>query len=134
MSGARWSLDGLSSAPVHPTSAVAHVNSQRALILTDMTGMWVDLGSNILCDMGAGEVYRGATKLANVEQCQEKCQDLAECQSITYFESNGLCACFSSLCTKTKKSKNTVSRRRTKNKNSENFRSKSSIENPRVDR
>ena len=91
---------------------VRFVNSQPPLILTDTARVWTEVGANIVCDVGAGELYLGKpTKTANVEQCQKLCQDAAGCHSITYFHNNGSCVHFGSLCAKTKGSDNTVSYR-----------------------
>ena len=78
-----------------------------------MRHIWVQLGSNTMCDAGAGEKYMPKTSqsASSIEACEKFCQDDSECRSITYF-SSGWCSHFSTECTKTKYVWKAISKRR----------------------
>jgi len=65
---------------------------------------WVDVGSKVVCDEGAGEVFLKSSsgKVSNIEQCKRSCHETAQCKSITYFKSR-YCSHFSTSCANTKR-------------------------------
>jgi len=69
---------------------------------------WMNIGSDITCDVSAGETYmknspgRGLT----LAECKKSCEGAAGCQSITWFSRSGWCSHFSTPCTKTTRQKN----------------------------
>ena len=81
----------------------------------DNQGLWVEIGSNIQCDISAGEKYLKSSpqKVPSIWQCKRSCQASVGCQSITYFQylNNGWCSHFSTPCTKHKKNTKAVSMR-----------------------
>ena len=78
-----------------------------------MRHIWVQLGSNTMCDAGAGEKYMPKTSqsASSIEACEKFCQDDSECKSITFYNS-GWCSHFSTECTNTKYSWKAISKRR----------------------
>jgi len=65
---------------------------------------WVDVGSKVVCDQGAGEVFLTSSsgKVSSLDQCKQSCHDAAQCKSITYFRSR-YCSHFSTSCANTKR-------------------------------
>ena len=89
--------------------ATAHCS---AFTGTKKPGVWQKIGSDILCDTGAGEKYLedSSRKLPNIEQCTQSCDASVECLSITFLK-NGWCSHFSTWCTKHTASPKAVSMR-----------------------
>ena len=87
----------LNDGPIHTTG------KQRA---------WAAVGSNVQCNVGAGEVYRSQSpgKVSDIAACKKSCEDDPKCKSITFFNS-GWCSHFSTGCAKTKSSSNAISMR-----------------------
>ena len=79
---------------------------------TGAQSRWVDLGSNVQCNAGAGEVYRSQSpgKVSDIAACQKSCEVDAGCKSITLFKS-GWCSHFSTECKKTKSTNKAISMR-----------------------
>ena len=71
------------------------------MITTEQT--WQQMSDNGVCDTSAGEKYmrNSPGKLPTLKACQTACQDVVECQSITYYKT-GWCSFFSTPCTATK--------------------------------
>ena len=63
---------------------------------------WENVGSDIKCDHGAGEVYRiqSSNKASDLAACKKSCEDTSGCQSITFFD-DSWCSHFSTGCVKT---------------------------------
>ena len=76
-------------------------------------GIWVEIGSNIECDLGGGERYdieNSPGKLPSIEQCKKSCGYSVECLSITYLNT-GWCSHYSTPCTNHKSNNKAVSMR-----------------------
>ena len=80
------------------------------MLTTPARQSWRDVAVGVVCDTDAGEKYldNSPGKGSSLDQCKQSCQNSAECQSITYFNS-GWCSHFSTSCTNTKKSKKAAS-------------------------
>ena len=69
--------------------------------------LWVEVGSDSVCDTSAGEVYLDSSGYEDsLEKCQELCAKQAECKSITFYTSNDKhmwCSRYSTSCSKVKK-------------------------------
>ena len=78
----------------------------------DSRGIFVEVGSKVECDTGAGEKYieKSPGKLPSIEECKKSCKYSAECQSITYLNT-GWCSHFSTPCTNHKSNNKAVSMR-----------------------
>ena len=65
---------------------------------------WEDAGNDAVCDVSAGEKYLSNSPGAGqtIETCRRTCEDSAECQSITFYNS-GWCSHWSTLCAVTKR-------------------------------
>merc|ERR1719213_738515 len=90
-----------------------HCSFRQKLALTvTARPTWANVGSNIQCDAGAGEVYRSQSpgKVPDLAACQKSCENDAGCKSITFFNS-GWCSHFSTGCTKTKSASKAISMR-----------------------
>jgi len=70
---------------------------------------WVQVGTKLVCDTNAGEVYHNSSpgKVASVEECKNLCRANAVCKSIIFFQS-GWCSHFSTPCVKTIKNNKAV--------------------------
>jgi len=70
---------------------------------TDVAPTWLEVGSSAECDTDDGEVLMHSSpgKVSGLEECKQLCEDVAECQSITYWKS-GYCSHYSTPCTKIK--------------------------------
>ena len=63
---------------------------------------WIEVGRDIECDAGAGEVYlQSSSKRPSLDDCRQSCQDQDGCKSISYFPSKW-CGHFGTSCTLTK--------------------------------
>jgi len=64
---------------------------------------WIEVGSKLVCDGSAGEVYLQSSrgKVPSLEVCMHSCEDAEGCKSISYFNSKW-CTHWGTLCTKTK--------------------------------
>ena len=73
---------------------------------------WRVVGSGVACDKFAGEVYLESSrgKIPSLEACKELCEVVADCRSITYFQS-GWCSHFSTPCVNTKHNRMAVAYR-----------------------
>ena len=78
----------------------------------DSRGIFVEVGSKVECDTGAGETYidKSPGKLSSIEECKNSCKYSVECQSITYLNT-GWCSHFSTPCTNHKSNNKAVSMR-----------------------
>jgi len=57
------------------------------------------------CDNSRGEVWLSGSKVADFAACKQHCEDVAECQSITFYDNaygDGACSLFSTKCEKTR--------------------------------
>ena len=66
--------------------------------------VWEEVGDGIQCDTAGGEVClkKSPGKGSGLDECQEACENLPVCKSITYFKST-FCSLFSTACTSTRK-------------------------------
>ena len=79
---------------------------------TDLKGAWIFVKNDAACDTSAGEVKLKDSpgKSPNLEACQRSCEAAADCQSIT-FSNTELCSHFSTACSKTEHSNGAISLR-----------------------
>ena len=85
---------------VNFVTTIATLSTTTTITNTTWTGLWVVAASNNECDTSAGEdllIKNSPGKVSSLAQCQQTCQDSAQCQSITFFGS-GWCSHFSTPC------------------------------------
>ena len=71
---------------------------------------WKLLGF-VECDTSAGEVQRNRLFFRSMGGCQDSCEADRVCVSITYFKTSGMCNLYSTTCTNTKSSPESISLR-----------------------
>ena len=86
---------------------LSHLLVSYALTPSFLSGparSWRVVGSGVACDKFAGEVYLESSrgKIPSLEACKELCEVVADCRSITYFQS-GWCSHFSTPCVHTRR-------------------------------
>ena len=100
----------------YSTPCTNHIKSNKAISMRrnipTNRGTWANVGSNIECDISAGEIYLedSSGKVPSVGECKKLCEFKEECQSITYLK-NGWCRHFSTVCTNHKRNTQAVSMR-----------------------
>ena len=97
--------------PSHEYYRILH-KQPTCKISIGVTRTWQELGSKTACDTNNGEVYMQSSpgKGSSLERCKQACEDTADCQSITFFDS-GWCSHFSTSCTNLKTNKKAVTLR-----------------------
>ena len=70
-----------------------------AMLIKVAVALWEDVSFNYVCDTSAGEIYikQSPGKLKKLEACQRACENHAECQSFTYYQSRW-CSLFKTPC------------------------------------